>query len=154
MTFTNKYLLAIGFFGFFTGTIYAQQSDNLEDRDHYTLIEQYARARETKDTLLLGEILTEDIDQLVSTGEWRRGFDTAKKGMLRSSTNNPGGRTLTVDHVRYLNDRTAVVDARYEIKNADGSTRKMWSTFINVRLEGHWKIAAIRNMLPAQAPDR
>lgn len=154
MTFTKKLLLATGFFGFLAGTVYAQQSGNFDDRDQYTLIEQYALARETKDTLLLGKILTEDIDQLVSTGEWRRGFDTAKNGMLRSSTNNPGGRTLTVEHVRYLNDRTAVVDVRYEIENADGSKRKMWSTFVNIRVNDHWKITAIRNMLPTQSANR
>ncbi|TDI72183.1 MAG: DUF4440 domain-containing protein, partial [Bacteroidetes bacterium] len=33
--------------------------------------------------------------------------------------------------------------------NADGTARKMWSTFIVVRNEDGWKIAAIRNMLPA-----
>lgn len=154
MTFKTKRLYAIAFFGFLIGSGYAQQSQTFDDKDQYTLIEQYARARETKDTLLLGKILTENIDQLVSTGEWRKGFDTAKKGMLRSSTNNPGSRTLTVEHIRYLNDRTAIVDTRYEIQNEDGSLRKMWSTFINVRKNNRWKIAAIRNMLPAKPADR
>ncbi|WP_149274456.1 SgcJ/EcaC family oxidoreductase [Pareuzebyella sediminis] len=154
MTFTKKHLTVIGFYLFLAWTVSAQQSDNLDDTAHYALIEQYAKARETKDTLLLDKILTKDIDQLVSTGEWRRGFDTAKAGMLRSSSNNPGSRILTVEHVRYLNDRTAVVDARYEIKNTDGSIRKMWSTFINVRIDDRWKIAAIRNMLPRPSPDQ
>jgi len=41
------------------------------------------------------------------------------------------------------------VDARYEIQNADGTTRKMWDTFIVVLDNDAWKISAIRNMLPA-----
>ncbi len=137
------------------GTIssYAQQPDipSKKEQPFYALIDQYAQARETKDTVLLQQILTDDIDQLVSTGEWRRGFETAKQGMLRSSSANPGGRTLTVDQIRFLNRETALVDTRYEIQNADGSLRKMWSTFIVVYQNNRWKITAIRNMLPAKS---
>ena len=131
---------------------YAQETKSPSPKEQalYTLIDQYAQARETKDTMLLGQILTDDIDQLVSTGEWRRGFETAKEGMLRSSSANPGGRTLTVDQIRFLSPKTALVDTRYEIQNADGSLRKMWSTFIVVYESHRWKISAIRNMLPAR----
>ena len=113
------------------------------------LIDQYSQAREKQDTVLLKSILTEEIDQLVSTGEWRRGMRTAVEGMKRSSSTNPGGRTLTVDNIRFINPETAIADARYEIQNADGTLRKMWSTFIVVYEAGTWKITAIRNMLPA-----
>lgn len=71
------------------------------------------------------------------------------QGMLRSSTSNPGQRTLTVENIRFLNLESAIVDARYEIENADGSVRKMWSTFVAVQDQDRWKITAIRNMLPA-----
>ena len=133
---------------------YAQntvENDKNEDAIH-GLIDAYARARATKDTVLLNEILTDDIDQLVSTGEWRRSFETAKKGMLRSSSKNPGGRTLTVEQIRYLNSESAIADCRYEIANTDSSLRKMWSTFIVVFENDRWKITAIRNMLPAKSP--
>ncbi|MEM9676030.1 MAG: DUF4440 domain-containing protein [Bacteroidota bacterium] len=115
----------------------------------HSLVAQYAQARETRDTTLLKSILTNDIDQLVSSGEWRRGFEGAFKGMMRSSTRNPGQRTLTVENVRFLTSEAAIADARYEIKNSDGSVRKMWSTFIVVKEAKDWKITAIRNMLPA-----
>ncbi|SDD60125.1 hypothetical protein SAMN05421636_101166 [Pricia antarctica] len=141
---------------FFCATLFipwacAQQTTGPSPKEKplYTLIDQYAQARETKDTVLLKQILTDNIDQLVSTGEWRRGFETAKQGMLRSSSANPGSRTLTVDQIRFLSQKTAVVDTRYEIENADGSLRKMWSTFIVVYEGKRWKISAIRNMLPA-----
>lgn len=124
--------------------------DQAEEREAIiALIGQYTQARETIDTVLLKTILTEDIDQLVSSGEWRRGIGTAVQGMLRSSTRNPGERTIEVEQVRFLNAGSAIADARYTIGNDDGTLRKMWSTFIVVRKEGNWKIAAIRNMLPA-----
>ena len=115
-----------------------------------TLIDNYAEARTEKDVQLLTSILTEDIDQLVSTGEWRRGFNSSLEGMLRSSSSNPGGRTLTVENIRLLTEESAIVDCKYEIKNTDGSIRKMWSTFAVVHEQNAWKIAAIRNMLPRE----
>jgi hypothetical protein len=113
------------------------------------LIAQYSQARESKDTILLKKILMTDIDQLVSTGEWRSGIGAAVEGMMKSSTSNPGSRTLTVDKIRLVTPACAIVDCRYEIANANGSPRKMWSSFVVVANKGVWKISAIRNMLPA-----
>ncbi len=127
----------------------AGQEASTADAELTGLIAQYAEAREAKDTTLLRSILLEDIDQLVSSGTWRRGIEESVAGMLRSSSRNPGERVLTVDHIRYLNSETAIVDARYEIRNPDGSVRRMWSTFVAVLEGNRWKIAAIRNMLPA-----
>lgn len=113
-----------------------------------SVIERYTLARETKDTILLKTILSPEIDQLVSSGEWRTGINTAVQGMLRSSENNAGKRTISIDKIRLLTKTSAIVDTRYEIQNADGTARKMWSTFILVFAEDTWKISAIRNMLP------
>jgi hypothetical protein len=71
--------------------------------------------------------------------------------MMRSSANSPGTRRLVVEKIQGITAASAIVDCRYEIKNADGSTRKMWSTFIVVEEKGVWKIMSIRNMLPAAA---
>lgn len=113
------------------------------------LIDQYSQAREKKDTVLLKTILTTDVDQLVSTGEWRTGIGDAVQGMLKSSANSPGTRTLTVDKIRMLHSTTAIVDCRYDIQNTDSTLRRMWSTFIVVAEKKVWKISAIRNMLPS-----
>lgn len=114
------------------------------------LIDSYSTARETQDTLLLKEILTSDIDQLVSSGEWRLGLATAVNGMRRSSQVNEGKRTLDVERIKLLNPTAALIDARYTIAPADSSkTRNMWSTFIAVFEDGGWKISGIRNMLPS-----
>lgn len=114
-----------------------------------SLIDSYSTARENQDTLLLKAILTQDIDQLVSSGEWRLGLTTAVEGMKRSSQVNEGKRTLKVERARLLDPKTALIDAKYTIEPADGgSVRNMWSTFIAVYQDDRWKITGIRNMLP------
>jgi len=114
-----------------------------------SLIDQYSYAREKRDTVLLKTILTHDVDQLVSTGEWRTGRTAAVEGMMKSSANSPGTRTLHVEKIQTLSPSSAIADCRYEIQNTDGTARKMWSTFIVIADKKTWKIRAIRNMLPA-----
>ena len=113
------------------------------------LIDQYSEAREKSDTVLLKTILTTNVDQLVSNGEWRNGIGMAIQGMQKSSANNPGARTLRIDKIRMLNATAAIVDCKYEIQNTDSTIRRMWSVFIVVAEKETWKISAIRNMLPS-----
>src|SRR5215203_200336 len=120
-----------------------------QKKDIYALIDKYSEAREKRDTILLKNILTTDVDQLVSTGEWRDGITASVKGMLSSSANSPGTRTLTIDKLRMLTSSSAIADCKYEITNPDQTARKMWSTFVVISEKGVWKIGAIRNMLPA-----
>lgn len=127
-----------------------KMANTTEEKAIYVLIDNYSLAREKRDTVLLKSILTDDIDQLVSNGEWRYGIKEATKGMMQSSASNGGKRTLTVEKVKYLNKKAAIADARYEIVNNDGSIRKMWSSFMLVKKSRTWKISAIRNMLPAK----
>jgi uncharacterized protein (TIGR02246 family) len=136
-----------------TGILFLYGQHNTPD-DHQrkaitSLIDQYAEAREKSDTILLKNILTIDVDQLVSTGEWRIGIGASVQGMLKSSANSPGTRTLRIENIRMFNPTTAIVDCRYEIQNTDGTMRKMWSTFLVVAEKKIWKISAIRNMMPA-----
>jgi len=114
-----------------------------------SLINNYSKARENRDTTLLKHILTNDIDQLVSTGEWRSGITAAVQGMLKSSATSPGTRTLNIEKIRMISAKCALVDCRYEIQNSDTAARRMWSTFLVVLDKNAWKITAIRNMLPA-----
>ena len=122
--------------------------DNNQQKAIASLIDQYSQAREKRDTGLLKTILTPDVDQLVSTGEWRAGINAAIEGMMKSSANSPGTRTLHVEKIQTITSSSAIVDCRYEIQNADGTVRKMWSTFIVIADKKTWKIMAIRNMLP------
>ena len=112
------------------------------------VINDYKKARETGDSVLLKSIFTEDIDQLVSSGEWRNGAAEAISGMVRSSVNNLGSRILRVEKIKFLSNEVAMVDARYLIDQADGTQRKLWSSFILVKKKGKWLISAIRNMDP------
>jgi hypothetical protein len=141
-------LIAIALFAFLP--IQAQRVVSENQRKELTaLIDKYSQAREDRDTILLKSILTSDIDQLVSSGEWRDGVSSSVKGMLRSSGNNPGKRKLTVHKIRLIDATSAIVDCKYDIENTDGTVRNMWSTFIVIADKGVWKICAIRNMLPS-----
>ena len=133
-----------------TPNLYSQGKNTSSEQAIHELIDVYSQARETKDADLLNSILVDDVDQLVSSGTWRIGKEASMKGMMQSSTSNPGTRTLTIDKIRFLDPESAIVDCRYEIQNPDGSTRKMWSTFVVIRVDDDWKITAIRNMLPAK----
>lgn len=134
-----------------TSSLYSQETITTKEKQEITfLIDQYSKAREKQDTVLLKSILTTEVDQLVSSGEWRMGIGAAIAGMLQSSDSNPGSRKLIVEKIRLITPESGVVDARYEIQNPDGTVRKMWSTFIVVRENKKWKITAIRNMLPAK----
>ena len=115
------------------------------------LVARYAAARESRDADAIRRLFIEDADQLVSSGTWRRGREALVEGMLGSSRRNPGTRTLTVENVRFPAAGVAVADARYVIKGTDGNAdRSMWSTFLCLRAGDAWRIAAIRNMLPAK----
>jgi uncharacterized protein (TIGR02246 family) len=123
------------------------QADDAAVRD---VIKKYVDARERRDAAAIGALFTDDADQLVSSGTWRRGRDEIVKGTLASSQATGGTRTITVETIRFLAPDVAIADGRYEISGtADGNTRRMWTTFVLMRAGGAWKIAAIRNMLPA-----
>ena len=136
-----------------TGPLFLYGQHNLPNEQQgkaiTSLIDQYSEAREKRDTVLLKNILTTNVDQLVSTGEWRDGISAAVEGMIKSSATTPGTRTLRVEKIKMLTAGSAIVDCKYEIQNKDGTLRKMWSTFLVVTEKKLWKISAVRNMLPA-----
>lgn len=132
-------------------SVVAQSLSPADEAAVKALVDRYAQAREGQDTAALYGLFTENADQLVSSGEWRKGRQALVNGMLASSRNNPGNRTITVETVSPLRDGVAIANARYEIAaSADRPARRMWSTFVCVREGAVWRIAAIRNMLPAQ----
>ena len=98
-------------------------------------------------------MFTADADQLVSDGTWRKGRDALVRGMLESSRRTGGRRSITVESVRLLSPDVALVDGRYtQTGLAGGKDRAMWTTIVLKRGSDGWRIAAIRNMLPAPAP--
>ena len=113
------------------------------------VVGRYVDAREGRDEKAIAAVFTEDADQLVSSGEWRRGREAVVKGTLASSARTEGKRTITVETVRFLGSDVALADGRYEIAGGTGGDRKMWASITLKRTTAGWRIAAIRNMLPA-----
>jgi uncharacterized protein (TIGR02246 family) len=115
------------------------------------MVKRYLDARDRGDEAGVRALFTEDADQLVSSGEWRRGRDTIVTGTLASTKRSGGTRRITVETIRFLTKDVALADGRYEITGSQTQAdRRMWSTFLMVRQADGWRIAAIRNMLPAQ----
>jgi len=123
---------------------------NVEDAAIKDVVARYVDARDRKDVKATEALFSVDADQLVSSGEWRKGRDAVVKGTMASSEASGGKRTITVERVRFLTPDVALADGRYEIAGTNGAdARRMWSTFLMTRTAEGWKISAIRNMLPA-----
>ena len=119
------------------------------------LVKTYLEARDRDDAQAVGALFTKDADQLVSSGEWRKGRESVVRGTLASSESTGGRRTITVESVRFVTADVALADGRYEISGmAGGQSRHMWSTFVITRGTDGWRIAGIRNMLPAPPAGR
>ena len=145
---TTSGRLIVGLMVLGAATAWSQPPD--EDAAIRDVVRRYQEARERRDKDALVALFTPDADQLVSSGEWRRGRETLVPGTLASSARNPGSRSLKVETVRRLGNDVAIADARYEISGqAGGASRSMWSTFVLARQPDGWRISAIRNMLPA-----
>ncbi len=114
------------------------------------VVAQYVEARERRDAAALATLFTADADQLVSSGEWRRGRDAVVAGGLASSARNSGTRTIEIETVRVVAADVVVADGRYDIAAAGAPPRRMWTTFVLVRVDGAWRISAIRNMRPTE----
>jgi len=114
------------------------------------VVQQYVNAREHQSASEVEALFTSDADQLVSSGEWRKGRAALVKGALRSSQATGGTRSIEVTSVRFLTPDVAIADGRYVLSNMkNGDTRRMWTSLILKRESDSWRIAAIRNMLPA-----
>ena len=111
------------------------------------VVQKYVDAREARDPKAVEALFTADADQLVSDGVWRKGREAIVTGTLESSQRATGKRTIEVESVRVLAKDVAVADGRYL---AGG--RQMWTSIMLTRKKGVWKIAGIRNMLPAPQP--
>jgi len=114
------------------------------------LVQKYMDARDQQDPRAIEALFTSDADQLVSSGEWRKGRSDVVKGTMASSQSSGGKRSITVTSIRFVAPGVALADGRYELTGlAGGATRNMWTSLVLTRGAGGWRIAAIRNMLPA-----
>jgi uncharacterized protein (TIGR02246 family) len=136
-------------------TGYSQSAGSAADEAAIkAVIKAFIDTREANDAAALGKLLTADVDQQQTSGNVRRGREAVVSGSLSTQQSTGGTRTITVDSVRFMSADVALADGRYDsIGRADGSDRHMLTSMVLRREGGAWKIAAIRNMLPAQ-PER
>lgn len=125
----------------------AQSGDEAGVRE---AVQKYVNARDLADPAAIEALFTPDADQLVSTGEWRKGRAALVKGTTAASKNE-GKRTITVESVRFVTPEVALAEGRYEVASlTGGEPRKMWTSLVLKREGTVWRIAAIRNMLPSK----
>jgi uncharacterized protein (TIGR02246 family) len=114
------------------------------------VVQKYMDARDRQDPRAIESLFTADADQLVSSGEWRKGRPEVVKGTMASSQSSGGKRNITVESVRFPAPGVALADGHYDLTGlAGGQARHMWTSLVIVKTGAGWKIAAIRNMLPA-----
>jgi uncharacterized protein (TIGR02246 family) len=131
--------------------VFAQGGTDHAAADHEIrdVLAQYVKARNTRDEAALSRLFAPDVDQLVSTGQWRHGRDELLRGAMQSSAKEAGNSAIDVVSVRLVGDDVAIADGRYQTTSAEGVVRKMWTAFVLRRTDAKWQIEAIRNMLPA-----
>jgi uncharacterized protein (TIGR02246 family) len=150
MRVTIASLIVLTFVAAGRGQAPAAGSRGPEDEAVRAVVRRYVDAREARDPKAVAALFTAEADQLVSSGEWRVGRDNVVTGSLASSAQSGGKRTIDVERVRFVSSDVAIADGRYSITGlGEGNDRRMWSTFVIVKAAGEWRIAAIRNMLPA-----
>ena len=135
---------------FTLGILYAQDTNtDANSRAVRSVVARYMQARNSKDAKAIPQLFTSDADQLVSTGEWRKGINDLVRGMSASSSKEKNQSSIRVESIRFLDPAIAIVDGRYQTVSVNGRTRNMWTTLIVKRTGDAWRIAAIRNMLPS-----
>lgn len=133
----------------FAVLVQAQSAGAADEAAIRQVVHNYLDAREHRDAKAVADVFTADADQLVSTGEWRRGRDELVRGTLASSDSTGGRRTITIRTIRLLAPTVALADGPYELTGlVGGESRSMWTTFVLTRGADGWRIAAIRNMRP------
>jgi uncharacterized protein (TIGR02246 family) len=145
-----RFFIAIAILFTSSLSLLAAAPNTAEDTAVRVLVQKYVQARDEQNRGAVEALFTTDADQLVSSGEWRKGRDAVVRGSMASTRRTGGTRSITVQSVRFLSPDVAIADGHYDLSGlAGGNTRHMWTSIVAVRVNGAWKIAAIRNMLPA-----
>jgi uncharacterized protein (TIGR02246 family) len=117
------------------------------------VIQQHDDARNRGNWTALGELFTQDSEQLTSAGEWRRGRAQIEKAVAQATATIYKGGTYTtkIDTVRVLTPTVAIADGAFEISNIAGGSRRGHTTYVLVKSGDAWRIAATRSMVPTAA---
>jgi uncharacterized protein (TIGR02246 family) len=113
------------------------------------VVQEFIDTREDNDAQSLRALLTQDADQLVTSGAMRSGREAVVDGSLSTTRGAGGSRTIELESIRFLTADVAIADGPYDIVDRiDGPDRHYLTTMVLTRVAGTWKIAAIRNMQP------
>jgi uncharacterized protein (TIGR02246 family) len=133
------------------GTVSAQTSSEQDEQKIRSVVAEYMAARNKNSPEAVRKLFTPDADQLVSAGEERKGLADLVRGTSISSRKEAGQNSITIEAVRLIDNDVAIVDGRYRNVGVNGAIRDMWTTLVLKRVGSDWRIAGIRNMLPAPA---
>jgi uncharacterized protein (TIGR02246 family) len=115
------------------------------------VVAAFIGTREADDAESLAALLTEDVDQQVTSGALRVGREQVVRDSLATTVATGGERHIDIDTIRFLGSDVAIADGDYDIVGRlDGVDRHYRTTMVLTRRDGTWRIAAIRNMLPAR----
>jgi len=114
--------------------------------------QDYIARRDEGDEAGLRALLTEKVDQRLTSGRMRLGRDEVVNGSLGSTQNSGGKRVITLNGIRFLGADVAIANGNYDsLGRADGTDLYMRTTIVFWRVDGKWRIDAIRN---ARAPEQ
>ena len=143
---TAAFILAIALSGF------AQTSTVTRDDEAAIrrVLQQYDDTRTRGDWKTYGQLFIEDADQITSSNERRKGRAQIEKltAELNAGVYKGGKYTSKVETVRLVAPNVAVADATFEISNIRGGSRRGHTTYVLVKSNDGWRIAATRSMVP------
>jgi uncharacterized protein (TIGR02246 family) len=139
-----------------TASVAAEAQDAADRSADESAIRQvtqdYIARRDEGDEAGLRALLTEKVDQRLTSGRMRFGRDAVVTGSLGSTQNSGGKRVITLNDIRFLGADVAIANGNYDsLGRADGTDLYMRTTIVFWRVDGKWRIDAIRN---ARAPEQ
>jgi uncharacterized protein (TIGR02246 family) len=142
-------------FFIFAANVAAEAQDEPNRSDDEAAIRQvtqdYIARRDEGDEAGLRALLTENVDQRLTSGRMRAGRDEVVGGSLGSTQSSGGKRVITLLDIRFLGNDVAIANGNYDsLGRADGTDLYMRTTIVFWRVDDKWRIDAIRN---ARAPE-
>ncbi|MGI9204691.1 MAG: YybH family protein [Woeseiaceae bacterium] len=150
----SKLVLLLSFLAVIDPAAFAQDApDRSADESairHVT--QEYILRRDRGDETGLRALLTANADQRLTSGRMRLGREAIVSGSLESTRNSGGTRVITLNSIRFLGADVAIGNGDYDsLGRADGTDLHMLTTIVFWRIDGEWRIDAIRN---ARSPDQ
>lgn len=115
--------------------------------------EAFVIAFNNRDAKAVAALWTEDAEYVDEKGNTLSGRENIEKGYADLFEANPKAKiSITIDSLRMLSDASAVEDGRAKVEPvAPGTTGVTQYTAFHVKVNGKWKMAAVRDTV-VQAP--